>query len=368
VCLVRRIIRVGEDGSSVALEARLESERELHEAVDDHPEVLPHTDLGLNPLIPLASELGVSSGSIDLLAADAQGRLAIVEFKKGTENPDVRHVVAQLLDYGAGLWRLTYEQLEQQCLRDPTRPGGALAEYAQDRLTPLGEAFDEDAFKAGVERCLDSGDFTFVYCGRDLDERTRRIMTYLAEGPRIRMFAVEVECYRESEGSGLILVPRATFVPSWIAGAGGSGSQPRTAKDVLADAPPEFWELVGMMDGVAQKLGLRKEKRATGWSYLPHEIEQGVQWPAAGIGVYASGRGMEVNLSALRDLGKDDVADEILDRLEGISGHSLRRSRLWPAVPCAAVVQSWDAVHEPVVERYFLARAEEQGQALYHDG
>jgi hypothetical protein len=309
----------------------------------------------------------VATGWIDLIATDGQGRLAIVEFKKGTENRDIRQVVAQLLDYGAGLWRVSYTEFEELCLHTPSGPGGTLPDVAQERLRGLDEPIDEVAFRAGVESCLQSGGFTFVYCGRDLDERTRRIMTYLAEGPRIRMFAVEVECYRESEGSGLILVPRATFVPSWIAAPERTAGRHRTARDVLADASAEFRQLVELMDEVAVELRLRKNKRSTGWRYQPQEIEADVQWPNAGIGVYASGRGTEVNLSALRDLGQDEVADDILAHLEGISGRSLRRSRQWPAVPCADVVQNWETVRGPIVERYFLARAEGHNQEVQPD-
>jgi hypothetical protein len=40
----------------------------------------------------------------------------VVEFKRGSENPDVRKVVAQLLDYGSSLWRLPFEELERRCV------------------------------------------------------------------------------------------------------------------------------------------------------------------------------------------------------------------------------------------------------------
>jgi hypothetical protein len=179
----RRIIRVDGSASSIAVEGPLVSEEELHRAIATHPEVLPYGDFGLGPLIPLASELGVASGSIDLLAADGAGHLAIIEFKKGTENPDIRHVVAQLLDYGAALWRQSYDWLEERCLRGAVGPADSLEVLAGQRLDPLGGSVDSDAFREGVVSQLASGAFAFVYCGRDLDERTRRIMTYLAEGP-----------------------------------------------------------------------------------------------------------------------------------------------------------------------------------------
>jgi hypothetical protein len=63
----------------------------------------------------LGTELGFGAGPLDLLAADPQGRLVIVEFKRGTENPDVRKVVAQVLDYGASLWRTSYDEAGRRC-------------------------------------------------------------------------------------------------------------------------------------------------------------------------------------------------------------------------------------------------------------
>ncbi len=95
--------------------------------------------------------------------------------------------------------------------------------------------FDPDAFRAGVEAVLDSGEFVFLYVGRDLDERTRRIMTYLAEGPRMKFFAVEVDYFRAGDGPSAVLVPRTAFVPSWVAEPSPLGGIVDAA---LASAPP----------------------------------------------------------------------------------------------------------------------------------
>ena len=107
---------------------------------------------------------------MDLLAADAQGRLVIVEFKRGTENPDVRKVVAQVLDYGSSLWRFPFDELE--CSRRVRLPGfqDSLGDHVEDRLRQLGESYDEEAFRTGISRCLEAGSFVFLYVGRDLDE------------------------------------------------------------------------------------------------------------------------------------------------------------------------------------------------------
>jgi hypothetical protein len=152
-----------------------------------------------------------------LLAVDATGRLVVAEFKRGSENPDVRKVVAQVLDYGSSLWRTSVAELETACTR--CRPGlsGAVAEHVERGLADVGEdTFDPDAFRGGLEACLDSGSFVFLFVGRDLDERTRRIMTYLAEGPRMSFFGVEVGYYRGANDDTSVLVPRTAFVPSWV--------------------------------------------------------------------------------------------------------------------------------------------------------
>ena len=122
----RRILRVEGGQFEVAVEAPYAKEKHLHRAIAEHPEVLPSEDLDLGPLITVAVELDLGAGPIDLITVDPRGRLAIVEFKKGTENPDVRKVVAQVLDYGSSLWRLSYEELER-------RPGEALRPSGEGR-------------------------------------------------------------------------------------------------------------------------------------------------------------------------------------------------------------------------------------------
>jgi len=113
--VARRILQLDGAKISVSAERRFDSERDLHGAVAAHPEVLPSEDLGLGPLVALGTELDFGAGPLNLLAADPQGRIVIVEFKRGTENPDVRKVVAQVLDYGASLWRTSYDEVGRRC-------------------------------------------------------------------------------------------------------------------------------------------------------------------------------------------------------------------------------------------------------------
>jgi hypothetical protein len=350
----RRIIRIDSSGMSVAREARFDSEAQLHLAIAEHIEVLPHDELGLAALIPLATEVDFGGGPIDLLAVDATGRLAIVEFKRGTENPDVRAVVAQILEYGASVWRVGYDRLEEACQRAGGF-AGALSDHAAEWLGARDETFDLAAFRGGVEASLDAGAFVFIYCGRDLDERTRRIMTYLAEGPRMHFFAVEVDHFRDENGNSSVLVPRLAFIPSWITGPGES-SLPRAPRVRPSDAPREFWEVIDQMNALAQVLDLHVVERATGFTYAPRIPENGSIVAKYGIGVYASSRGVEFNLAVLREFGKDRIADELRDRLCSIFGLAKLGGK-WPSIECPAVLTHWSRVREEIIEPYFAARS-----------
>ena len=54
-------------------------------------------------------------------------------------------------------------------------------------------------------------------------------MTYLGEGARLRMFAVEVDYFASPDGDSQALVPRAAFVPSHV-------NAPETSRAVRSSA------------------------------------------------------------------------------------------------------------------------------------
>lgn len=334
----------------MSAESRFESERDLHEAIAAHPEVLPSEDLGLGPLVSLGTELDFGAGPLDLLAADPMGRLVIVEFKRGSENPDVRKVVAQVLDYGASLWRTSYDELDRRCAGNAVPAAPDLATIAADRCAVLDVPFDPDTFRGGIEGTLETGAFVFLYVGRDLDERTRRIMTYLAEGPRMMFFAVEIDYFRADDGPS-VLVPRTAFVPSWIAEPSASA---RGSSASLASAPPEFYELLSLMDAFAAKHGLVAKPGRTGRNYEPRHRLEGVKY-TSGIGIYSSGRGVEVNISIFRERGRDDLADDLLRRMAELTG-ATPTAPGWPAFPWELLARDWARSRSTLIEPYFDAR------------
>lgn len=344
----RRILRREGGSLSVAAESWFTSEEELHTAIASHPEVLPSEDVGLGPLVPLGSELDLGHGPIDLLSADGGGRPVIVEFKRGSENPDVRKVVAQVLDYGASLWRVDYDDLEQKCARCQPSFDGPLVDHVRERLELVGEtSFDADAFRRGFEDALDAGDFVFLYVGRDLDARTKRIMTFLAEGPRMKFFAVEVDYFVDEETA--VLVPRTAFVPSW-AGAGSRETRDKAVTPIqerIDAAPRAVGELVVLMDRFAEEFGLIADYGENSRMYRPAPRKQG-------IAIYPAWANADFYLKSLRDRGQDDLADEIKGRLEALAGKPV--TPVLAGVGCEVLVANWEEARATILEPYFQAR------------
>lgn len=203
----RRALRKDAAGITVLHEQRIPLEADLQQAFVEHPDALPSSDLGLGPLTSIGWELDLGAGPMDHLAVDTHGQLVVIEYKKGTENPDVRTVVAQLLDYGSALWRKTVDDLERSCRNNAgcTLLGEqvTLVDHVAD---VTGDAVGPDDFVRSLETCLDAGTFVFLYIARDLDARTRRVLTYLAEGAGLRFYAVEVDWFAAADG-GALLVP-----------------------------------------------------------------------------------------------------------------------------------------------------------------
>jgi hypothetical protein len=111
-----------------------DKEDDLQRYLRDNPEALPVDQIrdGAS-LVVLAREYPTESGPIDILAADDQGRLCIIETKRYC-NPDKRTVVAQVLDYGAALWRHSYER-ERHAGAPPTLRNG-LGGSVTEVITP----------------------------------------------------------------------------------------------------------------------------------------------------------------------------------------------------------------------------------------
>lgn len=219
------LIRAENEPARVVEEAALPTEAELHDALTNHPQLIPAADIGLGETVVVGRESGLASGYADLVLLDDRGRLCIVEVKN-EGNPDTRRVVAQLLDYAASLWGLSVQEFEQKILHPfvaATEPEAALptvAEYVAE-ATQRGSAGSEDLADQ-LAQTLAAGDFALVVAAPQIPIGVQRVLEYLnARGQRL--FGLEVSYFR---GPAECFVPRLVVKPliSDPAGESTSGS------------------------------------------------------------------------------------------------------------------------------------------------
>lgn len=183
-----RKVLVLHGGSTFDLtEMPAENEHHLQEVMKENPKLLPVDDLGITgPLLVVGREASVASGSIDLVGVVPSGELVLVEFKTGPQNPDFRHALAQLIDYGSALWGMTVDDFDngvvQRYLEGPYCPSiyknceklSGLAELAW-----LPGEFVWDEFVDRLARALSDGDFHYVVAAQKFTPQMTRSLEYL---------------------------------------------------------------------------------------------------------------------------------------------------------------------------------------------
>jgi len=99
------IISKGGKNAKKIEKSSFEKEDYLQKYIYDNPESIPLYDIKDDiRLLILVREFSTESGPIDAIGIDADGNIYLIETKL-YKNPDKRTVVAQVLDYGASLWR-----------------------------------------------------------------------------------------------------------------------------------------------------------------------------------------------------------------------------------------------------------------------
>lgn len=200
-------------------ESEFEAETELQEALKRNPEVIPVADLDLGEVAVVGKETGVPVGAIDLLLVDADGEVIIVETKLAS-NPELRRqVVAQVLDYGASLWRTapTLKEFDRLVLRywhsdacedERLKQAGSLREGLEPVFKEIaGEEWDYGGFESTLSDNLAQGRHVLVVVATGLMDRlSKDLLQYLNLCLDLPLYAVEIDVF-ETEGSQL-LVPR----------------------------------------------------------------------------------------------------------------------------------------------------------------
>lgn len=177
------------DSSSLDLESRLEE--------------WLRKDVGLvnEDLLVIGKQVGTAhTGSIDLLAMDADGNLVILELKKG-KTP--RDVVAQTLDYASWVKTLGHEEVER------------IADKILGGDVTLNQAFREK-FDADLPEVVNKKHRMYIVASA-LDPSTERILEYLSETYGVDINFASFNYFKTSDG--VEIVGRSMLIDEEVAQA-----------------------------------------------------------------------------------------------------------------------------------------------------
>ena len=187
----RKILVVSDIGDAVDfVEVPASSEHELQDIMLNHPQLIPAKDLELDDdLLVVGRETTLAFGFVDLLCLSSSGEVVIIEFKTGPKNPDFRHALAQVIDYGSDLWALAgWKAFDQgvvhRYLNGP-RVGGAY-KCCHDLRGAVTKAWalDDQEWEALISRLdkvLTTGDFHFVVAAQRFTDAMKGTVDSLNE-------------------------------------------------------------------------------------------------------------------------------------------------------------------------------------------
>lgn len=189
------------DRSSFALEDNLQ------QYIFDNPDSIPLYDIKEDiKLLILAREFPTSSGPIDAIGVDRDGEIYLVETKL-YKNPDKRLVVAQVLDYGASLWK-TYTDFGVFISQLESQVSKKFNKTINDRVREFFNLEDEqlNQFNENLRDNLNDGNFKFVVLMDQIHNQLKDLIIFINQNSRFNIYGVELDYYKYENFE--ILIPK----------------------------------------------------------------------------------------------------------------------------------------------------------------
>lgn len=184
-----------------------EKEDYLQKYIYDNPESIPLYDIKEDiRFLILSREFSTNSGPIDALGIDKEGEIYLVETKL-YKNPDKRLVVAQVLDYGASLWR-SYDNFDEFIRAIDSEVNNKFGVSFNQRVKDFFNIGDEEisSLIESLKKNLNEGNFKFVVLMDKLHSPLKDLIIFINENSRFDIFAVEMEYYKHEDYE--IMIPK----------------------------------------------------------------------------------------------------------------------------------------------------------------
>jgi len=220
-----------------------DKEADLQGYICANPESIPLYEIKEDiHLLILAREFPTSSGPVDALGIDKDGEVYVVETKL-YRNADKRLVVAQVLDYGASLWRSRLDEgsivnkLDEHTrmlFQTPLRQ--KLIEFyglEEDQVTELLDR---------IENNVSRGNFSFVVLMDKLHTQLKDLILFINANSRFTLYAVELEYYKHETFE--IVIPKlfGAQAKKDVAVSSGSGTRKKWTEELFREDAREHLE------------------------------------------------------------------------------------------------------------------------------
>jgi hypothetical protein len=204
-CMTIIISKNGKNAKKVD-KSRIEEEDYLQKYIYDNPDSIPLYDIKENIRLSILSrEFPTDSGPIDAIGIDKDGEIYLVETKL-YKNPDKRLVVAQVLDYGASLWKnVSFEDFIATLEEKSSKTFGMTLDQ---KLSETFEILDDEVLEIR-EKLRDNfnrGNFKFVVLMDELHDELKDLIVFINQNSKFDIFAVQMEYYKFEDYE--IIIPR----------------------------------------------------------------------------------------------------------------------------------------------------------------
>jgi len=179
----------------------------LEKYISDNPESIPLYDIKENvKLLIIARQFPTTSGPIDSLGIDQDGQLYIVETKL-YKNPDKRKVVAQVLDYGASLWK-NFGDFDEFIKKIDSITETNFHISFEQRLKEFFEIDDETIhiIFENMNSNIREGNVKFVVLMDKLSRDLKDLITFVNQNSNFTIYPVELEFYKFDDYE--IMIPK----------------------------------------------------------------------------------------------------------------------------------------------------------------
>lgn len=201
--MVRRLERV-------PLGSREFNEDWLQDLIFRQPDLLPCSELdpAFGRMRSLARELPTERGPVDVVLANEDGRVALVECKLW-RNPEARRkVVAQIMDYAAAMSKWSTSHFEEMLKGASPAASSSFKELIKAERW----AVEEGDFIDGLSDTLSRGRFLLLVVGDGIRKEVQDLAETVSSAPHLglHLALIEIGLYREHSGSedgDLVVIP-----------------------------------------------------------------------------------------------------------------------------------------------------------------